>query len=133
MRTQQNAKNLFKVELFSKIEKDTSFCLLDERMLESYLYYSSRYNILSVDPMGALWPEGVTVESAVCETPFRCYTRATYTIRSPKLLTEEDVDILRAQGCFMGGQVSGECNIDIFTREGDLYVYGAYSVCDSGD
>lgn len=62
-----------------------------------------------------------------------CYSAISYEIASSELLTEYDLDILRAQGCFMSGQEEGICDINNFDVINNKFVYRARSVCDSGD
>jgi len=86
---------------------------------------------LDATPVGALWPEGAVVECTGTASPYRCYTEAFYTIRSPKMLTSEDIDILRAQGCFMSGQECGNLRYSKTLDNG--FEYYLRSVCDSSD
>lgn len=101
---------------------------------ESHMDYVRKHNraeVIEETPVGVIWPEGVEVE--MTRSTYRnCYSQAWYVIRSPRLLTDEEISNLRSSGAFMGGQVTGRVGEAEKQLDG-TYHYGAYSCCDSGD
>lgn len=140
MKDQSTAKPLFLVSIREKsnvtkagipdsyIERSL---YLTEENLNYIKYFSTKKTILSVEPLGILWPNGTTVTEINVNTPFRSYVEVEYEVKSPFPLSEKDFEILRAQGCFMVGQ---EYGLIRKTWESDgIYHYLCRSVCDSGD
>lgn len=107
--------------------------ILDQRTLNYYKTCPSAFpKIMTEEELGPLWPEGVEVR--VTNSSYRnCLSRTTFQVTSPKPLTEEDLEILRAQGAFGYGQAQGGCDLDQVTQVDGLYCYTAATVCDSGD
>lgn len=146
LKTSAEAKPLFRVKMLNKstcqrMQPDGKFGrdpdtqsveIMSESTLEHYRKYNTYWHtILDAEPLGPLWPEGVTVLQTSSTTPFRCCHEAKYLVKSPRLLTDEDKEVLRAQGCFMSGQEEGSFS-DPSTVEGG-FEYIAKSFCDSGD
>lgn len=104
--------------------------VLDQKDIEWYV--QNKYTIENVEPIGKLYPEGVEVK-VLSEGSGRCYTYATYGISSPKRLTEFDMQVLRAQYNFMGGQRHAHVNLNEFKEENGKFIYQAFSECDSSD
>lgn len=123
-------------------EQDTPFytrnVLMTQKDLDSRKMYAGAYpreKIISTESIKQIWPNpSVIVEHlGSSDRGWRCYSEASYSIKSDTRLTEEDMDILRAQNCFMGGQECGSVNLEQFDIKDGLYCYTARSVCDSSD
>lgn len=104
--------------------------LLDKDSLEYYQRTKRYFLVREAKPLGRVWPGNAEI-SVTDSRSSRCYSQVHYKVTSETQLSERDFEILRAQGAFMAGQVTGAH--DEGRQEGDFWVYGAYSVCDSGD
>lgn len=142
MKLIKDAKELYKVSLTRKSnitragipDPDINeIVLMTKDTVDFYeKYYKNSVKIIESVNLGKLWPNNCTVE--VTESYSRnCYSRQYYQIKSDNPLTEYDIDILRAQGCFMSGQVCGAVDINKPEIINNKYCYFANSICDSGD
>jgi hypothetical protein len=135
-----NAKPLFVISYCLPIEYDR------EQKREVWAKYATQesidnYNkyrccaveVLTQKPAPKEWPEGVVVENlGGSDRGYRCYAEVDYKVTSPVELTEDDFDILRAQGCFMSGQEHGSvCGHKV--NDDGTHEYRCRSICDSSD
>jgi len=142
MKTKLDAKELFKVTTKAASTRTVAGVrepdvietkLVNSDALDYIKKYYSNTEILKIESLGTLWPDEVTVEVVDAYSNRRGYTSQRYRITSPRALIESDIDILIAQDCFMRGQVTGETSLDNYKVENGVFIYSAYSCCDSSD
>lgn len=140
-RTKETAKPLF---LLTTVKASTwrRNGIPDPDIVETYhatqetIDYLTKYRkdtkITDMSECNTLWPND-TVVNLKGSSYRNCYATASYEIVSSERLTESDLSVLRAQGCFMSGQETGICNTESYQEIDGKYIYSASSVCDSGD
>lgn len=133
-KTSEIAKRLFKVT-YSCLHWQSGIItkMITEDELKCMEVQSRLYAIEKAEDLGVIWPAGAVVEVIHSYSSHRGYSRAEYEIRSPAPLTEDDLDVLRAQGCFMSGQSTGSCDLGKGAIVNGKFVYSAVSIRDSGD
>ena len=122
-----NRQPLFLVNYKDKWE-DTTRILTQERIDVQRKYWKGVTTV--VEDLGT--PEVDCSLSLVGINTGRCYVEHWYDLVSPKELSDRDFEILRAWGCFLYGQVTGEVRKKSKSEDGQWH-YSIQSECDSGD
>lgn len=105
--------------------------MTQERIDQCRKYECCGAEVLEALPYQHDWPKGVVVEETKSSSG-RCYAEVHYAVTSPRELTDDDFDVLRAQGAFMNGQECGLVCGKSVSPEG-IHTYRLRSICDSSD
>ncbi len=127
---QDVAKQLFKCEV--RTNRHVGVSILSWETIKEYENPAYRTDVVLLEDLGKAWPKGAEVE-LLSRSGRNCYLREKYLVTADARLTEEDMEILRAQGCFMGGQETGLIDLNDYTLCNGRFTYEAHSVCDSSD
>ncbi len=95
-------------------------------------YDNCGFQVKSKKSLGKLWPKNAVVVVLGSGSPYRCCSEESYEITSSEEMTDDDFEILRSQGCFMGGQQCGLVTSRQQLPDGS-WKYKAGSFCDSSD
>jgi hypothetical protein len=91
---------------------------------------SEKEKFKKADNLGKLGVEGCEIR-IVENRGGNCYQTATYELKTPKELSEDELEGMRQQYDFLKGQVTA--NVKCVKKEGSSYIYTLFSECDSGD
>ena len=124
----------FNQKMFDKSPRRKSYLMYaTQDRIDSYNKYECcNVQVVKQTPAPKNWPDCSVVVEGSSGLAGNCYRTGSYTVTSRVALTDDDFEILRAQGAFMSGQETGVvCGHEELPDGTHKYI--CRSTCDSSD